>query len=64
MTRRLITDTEWRRTWRSGHSKLTVEHAIDGRVLIFVDDIELTGYRADFDQAIADEIAAFIRGEQ
>lgn len=63
MTRRLIADTEWRRTWRSGHSKLTVEHDVDGRVTIFVDDIELTGYRADFDRPTADEIGAFIRGE-
>lgn len=64
MTRRLITDTEWRRTWRSGHSRLTVEHDVDGRVVFFVDDIELTGYAASFDRTTADGIAAFIRGEQ
>ncbi len=64
MTRRLITDTEWRRTWSNGYSRLTVEREDDGRVLIGVTDINSDGFSASFDRATTEEIVRFIRGEQ
>jgi hypothetical protein len=61
---RPVMDTEWRRTWSDGLSRVTVEREDDGRVLIGVTDISSDGYAASFDRATADQIAAFIRGEQ
>lgn len=64
MTRPLITDAEWRRTWSDGLSRLTVEREGDGRILIGVTDINSDGFAASFDRATTDEIIRFIRGEQ
>lgn len=59
---RPIGDAEWRRTWTDGRSVLTVEHDVDGRVRVFLDDAERPGFAATFDRAAVAEITAFMRG--
>lgn len=53
---------DWRRTWRDGRSLLTVEHDVDGRIRVSVDDLERPGFAAKFSRATVAEITEFIRG--
>lgn len=53
---------DWRRTWPDGKSSLTVEHDVDGRIRVSVDDAERPGFAATFSRATVEEIFEFIRG--
>ncbi|WP_330253057.1 hypothetical protein OG874_00130 [Nocardia sp. NBC_00565] len=51
---------DWRRTWTDGRSSFTVEHDVDGRIRVSVDDVEHPGFAANFSRSTRAEIADFI----
>lgn len=55
-------DNEYRRSYKDGHSKLTIELDPDGRVFFAVDDVQRAGFGVSVSPKVAAEIVAFLRG--